>query len=136
MAETGIMANLSVLLIEDNLDDEFLAVWVLQRVGIERITVARDGREALDLLVGTGDAPPVLPDLVILDLRLPKIDGWEVLRRIRAAATTASLPVLVLSSSEDSGDHEMCHRLGSVDFFAKPLKAATLRGVLARLGQG
>lgn len=136
MAAAENMTDVSVLLVEDNHDDEFLAVWALQRVGIERITVARDGREALDLLVGEGASLPVLPDLVILDLRLPKIDGLEVLRRIRSAVTTASLPVLVLSSSEDSGDQESCRRLGSVDFFAKPLKVAALRGVLCRLGLG
>lgn len=131
------MTDLHVLLVEDNQDDEFLAVWALQRVGIKGISVARDGREALDLLCDREQAAAPLPDLVILDLRLPKIDGLEVLQKIRATAATAALPVLVLSSSEDAGDREACRRLGIIDFLAKPLKTAVLSDLLlGRLGRG
>jgi CheY-like chemotaxis protein len=123
----GAVESLRVLLVEDNPDDEFLAKWVLDKVGIAGVGVARDGREALDLLYG---GPGADPDLVILDLRLPKIDGLEVLKRIRGDARTVNLPVLILSSTEDAGDLDSCRRLGIIDFIAKPLKAAALRKAL------
>lgn len=128
----GAVENFRVLLVEDNPDDEFLAKWVLSRVGIAAVSVARDGREALDLLYG---GPGAASDLVILDLRLPKIDGLEVLTRIREDARTATLPVIVLSSTEDAGDLDSCRRLGVIDFIAKPLKAAALRKALGLTGQ-
>jgi two-component system response regulator len=128
------MTDCSVLLVEDNPDDEFLARWALTRVGISRISVAHDGREALDMLFGADQEPALLPDVVILDLLLPKVDGIEVLERIRGDIRTARLPVLVLSSSENPGDIDACNRLGVIDFYAKPLKPAGLRRVLGLIG--
>lgn len=125
----GAVENFRVLLVEDNPDDEFLAKWVLNRVGIAAVSVARDGREALDMLHAE-KADGALPDLVILDLRLPKIDGLEVLKRIRVDVCTATLPVIVLSSTEDAGDRDSCRRLGIIDFISKPLKVAALRKAL------
>jgi len=130
------LENIRVLLVEDNADDEFLAVWVLNRVGIVEVTVARDGREALDYLYGGAGVPGAVPDLVILDLRLPKLDGREVLRRIREDMRTASLPVIILTSSEDVGDKETCRRLGITEFFSKPMKAAALHKALRLIGKG
>lgn len=115
--------NVRVLLIEDNADDEFLAVWALKQAGIEEVMVVRDGKEALDALLGAG----LFPDLVLLDLNLPKIDGREVLRRIRENPGTRSLPVLILTSSEDVGDKEVCRRHGIVDFISKPLTHADIK---------
>lgn len=119
-------ATFRVLLIEDNPDDEFLARWVLKKVGIKQVTVARDGSEALAMLSGENR----LPDLVILDLRLSKLDGIEILKKLRENSLTLELPVLILSSSEDPGDRASCRRLGIIDFVAKPLKAADLRKAL------
>lgn len=118
------MNSFRVLLVEDNPDDEFLAVWTLKKEGDVSLKVARDGREALDLLRSSGEP---LPDLVILDLRLPKIDGIEVLRRIREEETTRRLPVLVLTSSEDRGDKEICRDYGILAFLSKPLRRDDLR---------
>jgi len=127
MADKSVQAGtLRVLLVEDNSDDEFLAVWVLKQAGIEQITVARDGREALDRL----SAEP-FPGLLILDLSLPKIDGREVLRRVREDARIMNLPILILSSSEDSGDKDVCRRHGIIDYVSKPLTAGTLKRVLS-----
>lgn len=126
------MASLRILLVEDNADDEFLAMVVLKRLGIEGVSVARDGCRALEMLHGGAVHPP---DLVLLDLRLPKIDGLKVLQEIREDSRTAHLPVLVLSSSEDPGDKESCRRLGIVGFVAKPLKAPVLAQLLG-LGKG
>ncbi len=133
-AQGELLENVRVLLVEDNPDDEFLAMWVLRKVGLNRVSVARDGREALDLLYGAERGAAVIPDLVILDLRLPRIDGIEVLKRIREDARTSNLPVLVLTSSEDAGDKESCRRLGIIDYCYKPLKEGALRGILERAG--
>ena len=124
------LENFRVLLVEDNSDDEFLAMWVLNKIGLKRVIVAHDGKEALDLLYGADGGDGYVPDLVILDLRLPRIDGIEVLRRIREDARTTDLPVLVLTSSEDLGDKDSCRRLGILDYCYKPLKEAALRKIL------
>ena len=127
MADRGALGEaLRVLLVEDNSDDEFLVIWALKQAGIEQTAVARDGSEALDMLSGGAS----LPKLIILDLRLPKIDGREVLRRIKADARTMHIPVLVLTSSEDIGDKEFCSQQGIIDFVSKPLTAGVLKGFL------
>jgi CheY-like chemotaxis protein len=126
MASGEAKRNVRVLLIEDNADDEFLAVWALKQAGVEEIMVFRDGKEALDGLLGAG----FFPDLILLDLNLPKIDGREVLRRVRENPGTRSLPVLILTSSEDIGDKEVCRRHGIVDFISKPLTVADVKRVL------
>jgi two-component system, response regulator len=89
----------TILLVEDNPDDALLIRRALRKGGIPgRVEVARDGAEALDQLFAAGD----VPRLVLLDLKLPKVDGWEVLRRLRSDARTADLPVVVfLSGGED-----------------------------------
>ena len=89
------MENRKILLVEDNPDDELLTRRALRKSGIPgRVVVARDGAEALDLLFGDGE----LPRLVLLDLRLPKVDGAEVLRRIRADERMKDLTVVVMVS--------------------------------------
>ncbi len=89
------MGDKTILLVEDNPDDELLIRRALGRNGIPgRVVVARDGAEALHHLFASGD----VPRLVLLDLKLPKVDGWEVLRRLRADARTADLPVVVFVS--------------------------------------
>jgi CheY-like chemotaxis protein len=130
------MGTFRVLVVEDNADDEFIALWALKRLGIDQVAVARDGSEALDLMFGGGDRPAAAPDLVILDLRMPRIGGVEVLRRIRADASTGHLPVLILTSSEDISDKERCRSLGIIDFISKPLRADTLREILVANGMG
>lgn len=123
-----------ILLVEDNADDEFLARVALKRAGLEQVAVARDGSLALEMLYGDGEGGP-LPDLIILDLRLPKIDGLQVLQKIREDVRTMTLPVLVLTSSEDPGDKESCRRLGIIDFVTKPLTPALLVQLLGSIGK-
>ena len=118
----------SVFLVEDNADDEELACWALKKVGITRVTVARDGAEAIDKLINSN--PTSLPDLVLLDLRLPKIDGIDVLKQLRAAEPTRHLKVIALTSSEDPQDKEACRQLGVAAFFSKPLNEKTLLSYL------
>src|SRR3712207_3349086 len=95
-----------ILLVEDNPDDELLIMRALKKNGVKNeVIVARDGVEALDYLFGvgvyTGRDKTVMPRLILLDLRLPKIDGLEVLRRVREDERTKLLPVVVLTSSKD-----------------------------------
>jgi CheY-like chemotaxis protein len=119
------MKSMSVMLIEDNKDDEELAIWVLHKIGLENITVARDGLEAIHMLHGdevSGVEATCRPDMIILDLRLPKVDGLDVLRSIRSDERTKDIRVYVLTSSDDPYDKEVCTELGVPAFFAKPLK--------------
>jgi CheY-like chemotaxis protein len=115
------MRDISVLLIEDNGDDEWLALWALKKIGITRVRVARDGCEALSMLHGS-EGEIMHPDLILLDLRLPKVDGLEVLQRIRDDERTREIAVLVLTSSEDPHDKETCAKLGVTAILSKPLQ--------------
>jgi CheY-like chemotaxis protein len=114
----------SVLLVEDNADDRYLAERILRKSGIKVINDANDGQEALDILLNHGEA---LPELVILDLRLPRVDGLKVFSELRSHGRTMGLPVLVLTSSDDPNDREACLRLGAIAFVTKPLELSTLR---------
>lgn len=116
----------SVLLIEDNIDDIFLTKRVLRKAGIAAIRVASDGQEGLDMLLTSAEP---LPELLILDLRLPKINGLKVLAEIRRNKRTMALPVLVLSSSEDPRDREACLHYGVIAFLTKPLELAQMIGL-------
>lgn len=118
----------SVLLVEDNLDDIFLTKRVLRKAGIAAVRVASDGQEALDMLLSNAEQ---LPELLILDLRLPKINGLKVLSEIRRNKRTMALPVLVLSSSEDPRDREASINLGVIAFLSKPLELPQLDALFA-----
>ena len=99
------MKALSLLLIEDDLNDELLTLWSLKQKDQFDITILRDGQEALDYFSAQGPFanrnPHLLPDLVLLDLHLPRVDGWTILASLRSSEHTRSLPVIVLA---DSGD--------------------------------
>jgi two-component system response regulator len=120
------MAALTILLVEDNPDDEVLTVRELQKQNIvNEIIVVRDGVEALEYLFGTGQYAwrdvRDFPTVVLLDLKLPKVDGLEVLRRIRADDRTKHLPVVVLTSSDDQRDVVESYRLGANSYVCKPV---------------
>lgn len=123
------MTDLHVLLVEDNRDDEELALWSLGKAGLTHVTVAHDGLEALTLLLGSSPSAgeePLLPDILLLDLRLPKIDGLEVLKQLRGNERTKMLKVFALTSSEDPQDKKICSDLGVIAFFSKPLEGEKL----------
>ncbi len=128
-----------ILLVEDNPDDEALTLRALAKNKISNeIVVARDGVEALDFLFATGahagrqDAS--LPQVVLLDLKLPKIDGLEVLRRIRAHARTKILPVVVLTSSIEDRDIVESYSLGANSYVRKPVDFAQFVEAVRQLG--
>jgi CheY-like chemotaxis protein len=108
-----------ILLVEDNADDEFLAVRALRRNDENvKITVAHDGRETLDILF---DTTVRLPALVLMDVKLPKVSGLEVLQQIRATDRTALVPVVMLSSSTEDRDLLDGYRAGCNSYIRKPV---------------
>jgi two-component system response regulator len=104
-----------------------------------RIEVARDGEEALDFLFGRGafrhQGPAPLPRLILLDLKLPKVDGFEVLRAVRANSRTSLAPVVVLTSSDDPRELAQCYQLGANSCVQKPVKYEDLRAVMQAVGR-
>lgn len=115
----------TILLVEDNPDDEALTLRALKRLKVaSEVKIARDGVEALDILTGTGSCagnPPLAPELVLLDLKLPKMDGFEVLRRLRADPRTRRQPVVVLTSSREDKDVVESFDLGANSYVRKPV---------------
>lgn len=120
------MSEKAILLVEDNPDDEALTLHALEtnKIG-NRVVIARDGVEALDYLFATGRHlgrdTSVLPSVVLLDINLPKIDGLEVLRRIRADTRTRLLPVVLLTSSNEEEDRLRGYALGANSYVRKPV---------------
>ena len=120
------MNDLRVLLVEDNADDVELTLWALGEIGLTSVEVAWDGAEALRML----QAGPV-PDLVLLDLRLPLVDGLEVLARLRSDQELKAIKVVVLTSSENPLDKAACQSLGVTAYLGKPLDGSALLRSLA-----
>lgn len=131
------MHDRSILLVEDNPDDEALTRRALMKNNIHNdIVVAHDGAEALDWLFGTGPhaGHPVSPELVLLDLKLPKVDGLEALRRIRADARTRLLPVVILTSSREERDLVAGYGLGANSYIRKPVDFGQFVEAVRQLG--
>ena len=129
------MNDKTILLIEDNPDDEALTLRALRNNRImNEVTVAHDGQEALDYFFGTGAAAKPAPAVVLLDLMLPKVDGLEVLRRIRADQRTAFQPVVILTSSKEEQDIVTGYRLGANSYIRKPVDFAQFMEAVKQLG--
>jgi two-component system response regulator len=112
----------SILLVEDNPDDVLFTVRAFERSNISNeLVVAADGEQALEYLLPADGARAPLPALVLLDVKLPKVDGLEVLRRIRSDSRTAGLPVVVLTTSSEERDIVESYRLGANSFVRKPV---------------
>lgn len=111
-----------ILLVEDNPDDEELTLRALRKNNImNEVVVARDGQQALDYFFGEGASARHAPTLMLLDLKLPKIDGLEVLRRIRADQRTSLQPVVILTSSKEEQDIVTGYSLGANSYIRKPV---------------
>lgn len=118
------MANCEILLVEDNPDDVELTKLAFEESKLcNEMVVARDGQEALDYLFGCGgdSCGEPMPSLVLLDLKLPKIDGMEVLRRLRDDPRTKCLPVIILTSSREDEDIVRSYSLGANAYVRKPV---------------
>ena len=128
-----------ILLVEDEPDDEELARLALEGSRmVEQLVVARDGVEALDYLFATGAHagrdPRRTPDLILLDLKLPKVDGLEVLRRLRADDRTKLLPVVILTSSDEEQDLLKGYTLGANSYVRKPVDFTQFTEAVCQLG--
>jgi two-component system, response regulator len=133
------MTDRTILLVEDYLDDELLILRALKKNHIgNEVIVVRDGAEALDYLFCTGAYvnrnPDNLPELILLDLRLPKVDGIEVLRRIRAKKDMHSLPVVVFTSSNADRDLVNSYAFGANAYMHKPVDFQELIKAIRELG--
>ncbi len=121
-----------ILLVEDDPDHELLTIRALKKSNIANdVRVARDGEEAIDALFGE---KAVRPQLVLLDLKLPKVEGLEVLRRIRESDSTRMLPVVVLTSSDEERDVVRSYKLGVNSYIRKPVNFNDFAEATRQLG--
>ena len=128
-----------ILLVEDNPDDEALTIRAFKKNNIgNEVIVAHDGVEALDFLFGTGQYADrdtrVMPQLVLLDLKLPRIDGLEVLRQLRSDERTRLLPVVILTSSKEEQDLINGYSLGANSYVRKPVDFIQFSEAVRQLG--
>jgi len=129
----------TILLVEDNANDEFLTLRALKKYNVANdVVVVRDGAEALDYLFGTGHYTgrnvKELPIITLLDLKLPKLDGLEVLRRVRADERTRLLPVVILTSSNEERDVISGYKLGTNSYVQKPVDFTAFVDAVGQLG--
>jgi DNA-binding response OmpR family regulator len=127
------------LLVEDDPDHEALMLRALRRNNVRNeVVVARDGVEALDFLLGEGlltePNPRSIPQVIVLDLKLPKVDGLEVLRRLRANERTRFVPVVVLTSSDEEKDLVAGYSLGANSYVRKPVNFSQFMETTRQLG--
>ncbi|NVB78128.1 MAG: response regulator [Kofleriaceae bacterium] len=133
------MSERVIVLVEDNADDEELTLRALRKSNISnRVVVARDGAEALDYLLMRGQHDGrdqrEVPQVVLLDLKLPKVDGLEVLRALRADPRTKALPIVILTSSAEDQDVIAGYRLGANSYIRKPVDFTQFVEAVRQLG--
>jgi two-component system response regulator len=133
------MAQKIILLVEDNPDDEELTLMALKKNNIlNEVVVARDGEEAMEYLFGTGKFAgrdtSHLPQVILLDLKLPKLGGLEVLQRLRADPRTRLISVVVLTSSSEEEDILSSYRLGANSYVCKPVEFSRFADAVRQLG--
>lgn len=133
------MSEKVILLVEDNSDDEALTLRAFKKSNItNQVVVARDGTEALDYMFGTGKHAGRdvhdLPQIVLLDLKLPKVDGLEVLKKIREDSRTKLVPVVILTSSNEQEDRRNGYGLGANSYIRKPVDFTKFIEAVQQLG--
>ena len=129
--------EMRILLVEDNPDDVELTLKVFSKYNIiNQIIVARDGEEALEILFNSrrGVSEEERPDLILLDLKLPKIDGLEVLRQIKGHPRTQPIPVVILTTSKEERDLMKSYKLGANSYIRKPVNFNNFIEVIRQLG--
>jgi two-component system response regulator len=129
------MKSKRILLVEDNPDDEMLTIRALRNNNFQNeVIVARDGQEALNYFFSKSGEDKPLPAVVLLDLKLPKVNGLEVLQRLRADERTASQPVVILTSSREEQDIINGYRLGANSYIRKPVDFSHFMVAVRHLG--
>lgn len=129
------MKDKIILLVEDNPDDEALTLRALRNNNISNeVKVVRDGQQALDYFFGEDASANAIPTVMLLDLKLPKVDGLEVLRRIRADERTRMQPVVILTSSKEEQDVINGYRLGANSYIRKPVDFSQFLEAIRQLG--
>jgi CheY-like chemotaxis protein len=133
------MQHQMILLVEDSQDDADLTIRAIRKNNIyNNVVHVRDGAEAIDFLLCSGEYaqrnPRDLPQVILLDLKLPKMDGLEVLRRIRSEKIIALIPVVVLTSSNEDRDIVESYRLGANSYIRKPVDFSSFLGAVRQLG--
>lgn len=127
-----------ILLVEDRTDDQILVRRALKKKNISNpLVVANDGVEALDYLLGTGDREsdgPLIPAVVLLDLKMPRLDGLEVLQRLRANDLTKRLPIVMMTSSDEEADMVRSYDLGVNSYIRKPVDFSEFADAIAQIG--
>jgi len=128
-----------ILLVEDNDDDVQLTLRAFRKSDlVSTVTVVRDGVEAFDYLLATGEYasrnPDVLPDLVLLDIKLPRVDGVQVLERLRSHPRTRLIPIVILTSSAEPKDLLTCYTLGANSYVRKPIDFQQFTRALHQIG--
>lgn len=131
--------QIEILLVEDNLNDAELTIRALTKHKIaNHIIHLKDGAEAIDFLFGTGNYEgrdtDNKPKVILLDLKMPKVNGIEVLERIKSDAKTKTIPVVVLTSSKEHPDIEKCYRLGVNSYIVKPVEFQNFSKAVTELG--
>jgi two-component system response regulator len=134
------MTDIDILLVEDSKDDSAFFVHALEEAKLSaRVHIARDGAEALTLIFGTGNPndsfPTIRPKIIVLDLKLPKISGLELLRRLKTNPHTRAIPIVVLSSSQEKSDLAESYQLGLNSYLVKPMDFDEFADLVQMLGR-
>ena len=134
------MGDTDILLVEDNENDAELTIWALQKNNIaSHIDHVKDGPEALDYIFGRGNYTirhtQVLPKMILLDLKLPKLNGLEVLKEIKSSMVTKKIPVVMFSSSQDINDISSAYLNGANSYIVKPVEFDKFSDTIRKLGQ-
>ncbi len=129
------MAENFIMLVEDNPDHEALTIRALKKAGLANpVVVAHDGAEAVNFLFDNGRTREEMPQVILLDLKLPKVDGLEVLERLRAEEITRYVPVVVLTSSDEENDLVRSYKLGANSYIRKPVDFSHFLEATRQLG--
>lgn len=131
--------NMQILLVEDNMNDAELTIRALKKNNLaNELTHVRDGAEALDFIFAQGRyfdrKIDDIPNVIILDLKMPKVNGIEVLRRIKSDERTKKIPVVMLTSSKEDPDIQECYRLGANSYVVKPVEFSHFVKAITDLG--
>ena len=131
--------EVEILLVEDNADDAALTIRTLKKHNLANNLIhLKDGAEALEFIFGTGKYTgkntDSLPRFVLLDLKMPKVSGIEVLQKVKSSAKTKSIPVVILTSSAEDPDIKQCYELGANSYIVKPVEFDNFAKTVAELG--